>query len=132
MNVFVDTSAIVALIDTDDDFHDDAVRVLRGLMDGDATLVTTSYVVVETFALLQGRIGLKAARSFHEDMFPLMGVHWIDDEAYRAAAAALLTASRQRLSLVDCASFQTMRQLGLRRAFTFDAHFRKQGFTCLP
>jgi predicted nucleic acid-binding protein len=132
MNVFVDTSAIIAIIDTDDEFHDDAVRVLESLGKADATLVTTSYVVVETFALLQGRIGLDAARAFHENLFPLMGVHWIDEDAHRAAAASLLTASRQKLSLVDCASFQTMRQLGLRKAFTFDSHFMKQGFTALP
>lgn len=46
--------------------------------------------------------------------------------------SALLVAGRRRLSLVDCASFDGMRRLGLNTAFTLDPHFGDQGFTCLP
>jgi predicted nucleic acid-binding protein len=33
---------------------------------------------------------------------------------------------------VDCVSFQTMRQSGVRHVFCFDAHFREQGFMVRP
>jgi predicted nucleic acid-binding protein len=36
------------------------------------------------------------------------------------------------LSLVDCTSFQVMRQLGIDTAFAFDEHFAEQHFTCIP
>ena len=39
------------------------------------------------------------------------------------AVAALLAANCRQLSLVDCTSFQAMRQLGIATVFTFDAHF---------
>ena|GEM_PF-3548981 len=52
--------------------------------------------------------------------------------AIRAGVSALLTSGREQLSLVDCVSFELMRQLGIRTAFTFDRHFEEQGFTCLP
>ena len=39
---------------------------------------------------------------------------------------------RRQLSLVDCASFDIMRRLGLRDVFAFDPHFAEQGFRCLP
>jgi predicted nucleic acid-binding protein len=45
---------------------------------------------------------------------------------------AVLAATRKKLSLVDCASFQTMRELGVRSVFCFDSHFREQGFDALP
>jgi|GEM_PF-2518604 len=38
---------------------------------------------------------------------------------------------RQPLRLVDCSSFQVMRQLGIQRAFAIDRHFREQGFDLL-
>jgi len=52
--------------------------------------------------------------------------------AIRAGVSALLTSGREQLSLVDCVTFELMRQLGIRTAFTFDRHFEEQGFTCLP
>ena len=53
-------------------------------------------------------------------------------KAARAAAGAVLAAGRKELSLVDCVSFQTMRELGVRSAFCFDKHFREQGFETVP
>jgi predicted nucleic acid-binding protein len=46
--------------------------------------------------------------------------------------SALLTANRRQLSLVDCVSFEMMRRLGIKTAFTYDRHFSEQGFECLP
>ena len=46
--------------------------------------------------------------------------------------AAVLSAGRRRLSLVDCVSFDVMTRLGIDVCFAFDAHFREQGFRCIP
>jgi len=35
-------------------------------------------------------------------------------------------------SLVDCASFVVMRELGISEALTTDRHFEQAGFTCVP
>jgi len=59
-------------------------------------------------------------------------IHWIDDFLHRQAVNALLIANKRNLSLVDCASFNTMRQLSIRKTFTFDRHFVEQGFVSLP
>ena len=50
--------------------------------------------------------------------------------AYRRSGG-MLAAARKKLSLVDCVSFQIMRQQGVRAAFCFDSHFREQGFDVL-
>jgi predicted nucleic acid-binding protein len=44
----------------------------------------------------------------------------------------LLAANRRSLSLVDCTSFEVMRQAGLDTVFTFDLHFREMGFKVIP
>lgn len=128
MSVFVDTSALVAVLHAGDENHTRAARSFRALLESDEELVTTSYVLVETVALLQHRFGLAAVRGFQDAVVPVLGVVWVDAELHAEGAAALLTAGRRELSLVDCVSFACMRRQGLTRAFHFDRHFRDQGF----
>lgn len=132
MSVFVDTSALLAVMDADDAYHDSAKKVWIELLESKETLVCNNYVLVETCALIQHRLGMAAVRAFHEDVFPILKLEWIDDSLHRQAANALLTANRRNLSLVDCASFNTIRQLNVRKAFAFDKHFVEQGLACLP
>ena len=132
MNVFVDTSAFFAVLDRDDANHAAAREAWTALLREEAGLFTSNYVLVETAALLQRRIGIAAVRAFHESVMPLLQVEWIGEEGHRAGMEAAVAAGRKALSLVDCVSFQAMRRMGLRHAFTFDKHFREQGFTVTP
>jgi uncharacterized protein len=132
MTVFVDTSAFYAVMDRDDANHLAAKEAWTVLLREQVTLFTTNYVLVETTALLQHRIGVAAARGFHEDVIPLLQVEWIAAEAHRAGTEAMLAAGRRKLSLVDCVSFQTMHRYGVRAAFCFDEHFGQQGFSTKP
>ena len=132
MTTFVDTSAFYAVMVRDDANHLAAREAWTALIRGADTLLTTSYVLLETTALLQHRIGVAAVRAFHEDVVPLLQVDWIAAECHRSGMEAMLAAGRKKLSLVDCVSFQTMRQHGVRAAFCFDAHFKEQGFLLNP
>lgn len=131
MTVFVDTSALYALFDRDDDSHAASAAEWERLVKGDAALVTSGFVLVETLALLQHRIGLDAVRAFQEDVYPLLRIEWVSETDFEAGAAGVLSAQRRELSLVDCVSFVLMRRLGIRRVFAFDQHFAEQGFECL-
>lgn len=128
MIVFVDTSAFYAVFDRDDAHHAAAKETWLALLGRAATLLTHNYVLVETTALLQHRLGVAAVRAFHEDVVPLLVVDWITEQQHRAGLEAVLAAGRKKLSLVDCISFQSMRANGVRTAFCFDAHFAEQGF----
>ena len=132
MTVFVDTSAFYAVVDRDDASHAAAKQQWTKLLRDETDLCTTNYVLVETMALLQHRIGIHAARRFHEDVAPLLRIAWVKEESHKAGAEAVLSAGRRRLSLVDCVSFHTMRDNGIRTAFAFDADFGEQGFSVLP
>lgn len=132
MSIFVDTSALLAVLDADDRRHQRARKLWERLVLDEETLVVTNYVLVETIALVQHRLGVAAARVFQEDVSPMLTVEWIDEAAHRAGVAGILAAGRKRISLVDWVSFETMRRLGIQTAFVFDRHFREQGFNCLP
>jgi predicted nucleic acid-binding protein len=132
MSIFVDTSALFAVLDADDRNHEPAKQAWMNLIAEGTELVCTNYTLVEAFALVQRRLGMEAVRVLQEDVAPLLHVEWIDEGTHAAGAAALLTAARRQLSLVDCVSFTVMRQLGIKRAFTFDEHFAEQGFERVP
>ena len=132
MIAFVDTSAFYAVFDADDANHFRASSEWDRLLEHGASLLTSSYVLVETAALLQHRLGMPAVRDFHEDVCPVLMVEWVSQERHHTAMEAVLVAGRKKLSLVDCASFQIMRERAVRTAFCFDRHFREQGFEVRP
>ncbi|MFZ5906235.1 MAG: type II toxin-antitoxin system VapC family toxin [Nitrospirota bacterium] len=132
MNVFIDTSAFFALLDRDDQNHTRAKEAWTALLGSGSLCATSNYVLVETFALLQSRIGISAVRGFQEDMLPVLFIEWVDTEVHNAAVSALLAASKRKLSLVDCSSFEIIRKMSIRSVFAFDPHFSEQGFACLP
>ncbi len=132
MSVFIDTSAMLPLLNAKDVDHAAAGEEWTSLIDGGETVVTTNYVLVEAFALVQNRLGMEAARDLYENICPMLHVEWVDPELHEAGMTALLVADRRQLSLTDCVSFQVMRRLGISRAFAFDAHFAEQGFESIP
>ena len=132
MSCFADTSALYALLDRDDHNHERAGVEWRNILNQGARLVTHNYVVVESTALVQRRLGIAALRAFHEDILPLITTEWIDPARHHTAIEMALFAGRKKLSLVDCASFVLMRDMGISEAFCFDRHFREQGFSARP
>ena len=132
MSVFVDTSAFFAVLDAGDENHEAARTAWDRLLADREDLHTTNYVLVETAALLQSRLGLETLREFAADVLPVVDLHVVDEGQHRSAFHAQLVASRRRLSLVDCASFECMRRIGLDRVFCFDPHFTEQGFSVVP
>ena len=132
MTVFIDTSAFYALLDRDDDNHSKAKRVWGEVLEQRDTLMTSNYVLVETFALLQHRLGTEAVRGFQDDIVPVVHTEFVTPELHRSGVSALLAASRRNLSLVDCVSFEVVRAFGVKIVFAFDPHFGEQGFTVKP
>jgi predicted nucleic acid-binding protein len=132
VSTFVDTSALFAVLDSNDKDHGLAKVTWERLVASDEVMLCTNYILVEIFALVQNRLGLAAARTLQDDVVPLLRVIWLDAESHTRSVAALVTAGRRQLSLVDCASFDAMRRQGVTTAFAFDRHFAEQGFDTLP
>ena len=131
MRIFIDTSAYYSLLDRDDVNHRAGREIWQELIGSDHSLITSNYVVVETTALTQHWLGFAAAVDFQDTLLPLAHIIWIDADLHGAGAAALRTAKRRRLSLVDCVSFEVCRRLGVDSVFAFDRHFEDQGWALL-
>jgi predicted nucleic acid-binding protein len=127
--IFADTSAFLALLNGHDEHHERAARAFANLRARSAPLVSTSFVLVETYALVGRRLGLDAVRSFRADIAPILDVVWVDEALHNAGLDLLLDRRKRLLSLVDAVSFVTMRQGKMTEAFAFDPHFKDEGFS---
>ena len=131
MIVFADTSALFALLASDDRMHFQARSDLERLKVNDAVLITSSCVLVETSSLVQNRLGMEAAVDFHQNISPLLQTVWVDEQWHSNAVRRLLALQRKNVSLVDCLSFVIMESKQINTAYSYDKHFREQGFTLL-
>jgi predicted nucleic acid-binding protein len=132
LTTFVDTSGVLALLDADDRRHSETDEAWSELIRSNEKLVSSNYVLVEMFALVQRRLGMEAVRAIQEILVPLLDLEWIDAERHETAMEAFLKASRRRLSFVDCTSFEVMRRRDIHRAFAVDGHFAEHGFEQIP
>jgi uncharacterized protein len=127
--VFADTSGLLALLNRTDDNHARAEHAFGNLRVRQVSLVSTSYVLVETYAVVGRRLGLDAVRSFRADFAPLIDVVWVDETLHNAGLDMLLDRRKRLLSLVDAVSFIVMRQRSMAEAFAIDPHFEQEGFS---
>jgi uncharacterized protein len=131
MSVFIDTSALYALLDDSDARHREAARTWARLLDANKDLETHNYVISESAALVQRRLGVKRFPDLFDGLLPLVRVVWVDEEIHRRAVGAVRAAAKSGLSLVDCVSFEIMRLRANEAAFAFDRHFEEHGLAVL-
>jgi len=124
--IFVDTSAIYALADRRDVNHPDATRMFGNLLQAGRRLFTHSYVLAESMALLDRRLGRNAMFAFASEA-RAFEIEWVGMSLHGRAVGALRDAGRT-VSLVDQVSFLVMQGRGIDEAFAFDRHFALAGF----
>ncbi len=130
MSVLVDTSALYAIVDRDDQHHDQAASYFVNRADED--LLTHNYVIVESSALVGRRLGASAMRDLLEQVIPTLRVLWVDEELHQVAVAGAVVEPSGPVSLVDRVSFELMRRHAIGTAFAFDRAFTSAGFRTVP
>jgi len=131
MSVFADTSSLYAAVVRSEERHRECLALFEKLLIAGRVIQTTNYVVLETTALLQHRIGLDPVRDFDQRVLPLINVHWVSSDLHQRGMRRLLRENKRTLSLTDSVSFEFMEAAGLRDAFSLDRHFADAGFRLL-
>lgn len=119
---FVDSSAIVALVDRTDATHQAAVDAYRDLVAQGYRLFTTNHVVAETVDLLIAGVGPDIARRWLRD-HRLPVYHADEDDERRARALVISSRSQRGLSFTDAVSMVVMDKFAVADAFAVDANF---------
>ena len=96
------------------------------LLQAGRRLFTHSYVLAESMALLDRRLGRNAMFAFASEA-RAFEIEWVGMSLHGRAVGALRDAGRT-VSLVDQVSFLVMQGRGIDEAFAFDRHFALAGF----
>ena len=125
--IFVDTSFLLAFTDKKDIHHYKAAGLFdEALRSGDG-LILHNYVVVESIALFDRRLGREAAKDLI-DTIKRFTTHWITTEEHIAAEEEFSKQKSKKVSFVDTVSFIFMRSRGIKQFLAFDSDFDKEGF----
>lgn len=123
---FVDSSAIVAMVNRADPTHDQAIDAYHELIDAGYHLFTTDYVVAETTQLLEIAFGADVARQWLRAQ--RLPVYHADEQDVKRAIVQMTSASPgTRLSMTDAISTVVMERLGVSDAFAVDPEFMADG-----
>jgi predicted nucleic acid-binding protein len=129
VSVFLDTGYFIAIQVEDDQWHKMAVAATApGLQ-----FVTSSLAISETVALLQARRQFSTALEFLQRIRvePTVQIVYVDAVLQSEAWDLFHRWGGSGANPVDCASFAIMRRMNIKKAFTFDQHFRTAGFEIL-
>lgn len=129
MTVFIDTGYFIAFLIPRDQWFGVAERSACG----DFRAVTSSLVVNETASLLQARGLFSTALAWLTAILQDRDTQIVYVDAVLQSEAWDLYHrwGGSGANPVDCASFAIMRRMNIKKAFTFDPHFRTAGFEIL-
>jgi len=120
----VDTSGFYAALDADDPSHPDALDRFRRAQADNWQLITHNYVLQETWALVQARLGWEAVDEWTRVLLPRCEVVWVDEALHALGAARCRQARERRLSLTDCVSLELMHRENLDEVIGYDDHLK--------
>jgi predicted nucleic acid-binding protein len=131
--VFIDTSGLIALVNTDDQWHNKAEAVWAELTRTNVRMYLTSLVLIE---LADG-----LSRVHHRNLAVQMvdglqssqrvEIIQVDERLELLGWKMFRDRMDKNWGMTDCLSFALMRERGIQNAFTADHHFEQAGFTIL-
>ena len=128
--VFADTSALFALLDRRDRWHDIASETFNRLARERRPLFTSNLVVAETYILAREALGHTLATAWLVSLD--VNLVFQTESDHQEVSELLARYADRDFSYADALSFVLIERLGLGAALTFDSHFRQYGVAVQP
>lgn len=133
MKIFIDTSYLVALLDTKDNQHERALLSLQEF--GGIDQVTSEMILTEllNYFCARGSLFRQMALNVMDDLRsdPKIEIIPQSSELFEQACQYYRQRSDKQYSLTDCASMVIMKEKGINQVLTHDHHFQQEGFIAL-
>lgn len=129
--IFVDTFAWVAVINKSDNYHKICLKTLKLFLRKKVKFITTNYVIIETINALSKIEFRKSVIGFINKLekSPSVEIIKITDEIYNNVWILYQKRTDKDWGITDCTSFEVMRILNIKTAFTFVRHFEQAGYS---
>lgn len=139
-SVFVDTWGWLTLRDRREAQHQEVARFYQRLRSSGAPIITTDYVLVETFTLLFKRLPGPQATTSLQMLMQATNAGYVRLERITTERFSETLVLRERfldkpnISFTDLSSMVVMQELGITMILTGDAHFTHvgMGFQVVP
>ncbi len=127
--IFVDSSAFAALFLENDKDHKNALALFQKLKNSKTPLYTSDYIIDETLTLLLHRSGHKQSMAAGEailssDVIKIVSVY---PDYFKPAWVLYKKYDDKKFSFTDVTSFTIIKDLNIKKAFSFDSDFKKAG-----
>jgi predicted nucleic acid-binding protein len=123
--VFVDSSAIIALLVKNDSNHEQAMEALSRMVRQGAELVMSNFIIAESYNLIAARVNsFKAREWLLANTWPVERVGRLDE---KRALEIIRKYDDKDFSYTDATSFAMIERFAIDFAFTFDRHFQQYG-----
>jgi predicted nucleic acid-binding protein len=129
--ILVDTSALYALVSASDEFHPQAREMYRAILEGGEEILATSYVLVETLALVHRRLGFEVLLTLYDSIEGVIETLWVDEPIHQQAWQDFAARRGQGLSFVDWTTVVAAGRLGAT-VFAFDSDFASENLSVIP
>jgi predicted nucleic acid-binding protein len=126
--IFIDTTAFIAFIDSSNPFHQTTKNIFWELARQRWRLITTNFVVADTYNWIVSEIGLESARVWLKIAHEL-NIERITAEDEVLAEEILNTQLVQdAICYTMAANFAVMQRLGIEQVFSFKHAYQDFGF----
>ncbi len=127
--IFIDTDALVALNDSSDLLHKKALKILEKISRFGFVSFLSTNVLLETLTIISQKMGKKQAILLLEELrsgkytiiHPNEKLIFVTEEIFKSIKS-------KNVSYSDCLSFAVAGACDIEWVFSFDVHFKKQGF----
>jgi predicted nucleic acid-binding protein len=133
----VDTGGWIALAVKRDRYHDKAATYYRKISNANVRLVTSNYVLSETYTRIRYDDGHAKALQFNASIQEAikagrLNLEWVTSAIHKSAWDIFEKYDDQEFSFVDCTSFVIANRVGVKEVFGFDDHFKTMGHILKP
>lgn len=128
--VFVDTSALIALLDADDPRQPEVRDAF--VEHADDELVTHGYIVAETIAVARRRLGTDSVIALVDDVLPAIEVLAVGTDLHGEALRRYRRSLPSGTSFVDQVSLVIMEESKTERVLALDPDLERPGVTLVP
>jgi uncharacterized protein len=119
--IFLDSSFVIALADADDQYHDQAVKILPAI---EAERLISDLVISESVTAVGARLGSKAARDVFENLAYDSATKTVfSSKRLYERALSVYTKYDGGLSFADSVSVRLMYDQKIKQIVSFDSDF---------